>query len=64
MNTINPLIIMLYKKLEPLIETHITGRLVTFHRALIRRGQIKPPPHEADGDESSIPDYKEDHMHQ
>ena len=32
----------LYKRLETRIDAQITRRIITFHRALIDRGQIKP----------------------
>lgn len=38
------LINLLYEKLEPLVDAHITGRIVIFHQAMVRRGQIKPIP--------------------
>jgi hypothetical protein len=40
------LINFLYKRIEPIIDTQITGRIVTFHRALVQRKQIKAPPKE------------------
>jgi len=43
---LNYLINKLYEKMEPHIDTQITGRIVIFHRALIERGQIKRPPKE------------------
>jgi len=31
----------LWKKLEPYVDTHITRRILLFHDAMVRRGQIK-----------------------
>ena len=30
-----------YKKIESYIDAHITRRILLFHRAMVRRGQIK-----------------------
>ncbi len=32
----------LYRRLEPFIQTVITERILLFHAAMIRRGQIQP----------------------
>jgi|GEM_PF-5876800 hypothetical protein len=40
------LVNFLWRKIEPLVDLHITGRIVTFHRALVARGQIKRPRNE------------------
>ena len=34
----------LRRMIEPLIDGIITRRILMFHRAMIKRGQIKPPP--------------------
>lgn len=34
----------LWREIEPLVDNQITDRIVTYHRALIRRGQIPYPP--------------------
>jgi hypothetical protein len=57
------LINRIYERIEPLIDGQITGRIVTFHRALVQRGQIKPPPKE-DVKELPIAYCKEDHIFQ
>jgi hypothetical protein len=33
-----------WRRLEPRIQALITDRIVTFHNALVERGQIAPPP--------------------
>lgn len=53
-----------WRKIEPLVDLLITGRIVTFHRALIDRGQIKRPAKERDSVELSTPDCKEYHNYQ
>jgi hypothetical protein len=40
------LVNFLWRKLEPLVDLCITGRIVIFHRALVARGQIKRPMNE------------------
>ncbi len=32
----------LYRRLEPFVQTVITERILLFHAAMIRRGQIQP----------------------
>lgn len=54
----------LYKKLEPIIDGHITGRIVTFHRALVQRGQINKPLKQPDTPELFVIHYKQDHNYQ
>jgi hypothetical protein len=57
------LINYLWCKIEPSVDLHITGRLVTFHSALIQRGQIRRPPKELVS-ESFIADCNQDHVPQ
>jgi hypothetical protein len=59
----NLLINKLYQKLQPFIDTQITDRIVTFHQALLNRGQIKPCPKEP-VNESLIHDCKADSVPQ
>jgi hypothetical protein len=57
------LIKYLWRKIEPLVDLHITGRIVTFHHALVDRGQINRPPKEKVL-ESPIACCKVDHISQ
>jgi len=35
---------LLRRLIEPLVDGIITQRILMFHRVMIKRGQIKPPP--------------------
>jgi hypothetical protein len=55
---------LVWKLIKPMVDLYVTDQIVKFHRALVTRGQIKPPSRGSIGYESSIADYKEDHKHQ